>query len=195
MLHIIAIDYDSAHAYTVTNATFWCNCCMRRGPMTNPTMTETIAAAGIADRAHRRHGARGARRPSAAGCARRWLSPARRSSPRSPTWIREISRPTSRPARNTATGCFGWCCSPTSSRCCSRGFRPSSASSPAATSPNCAAITFRARWSGRCGWSARSPPWRPISPSFSAAPSGCRCCSRCRSSPEWSSPRSSPTAC
>ena len=50
------------------------------------------------------------------------------------------------------------------------------------------------RSSGRCGWSARSRPWRPISPSSSAAPSACRCCSTCRSSPAWSSPRSSPTA-
>ena len=36
------------------------------------------------------------------------------------------------------------------------------------------------RWSARCGSSARSPPWRPISPNSSAAPSGCRCCSTCR---------------
>ena len=43
---------------------------------------------------------------------------------------------------------------------------------------------------GRCGWSARSPPWRPTSPSSSAAPSGFHSCSRCRCWPAWSSPGS-----
>ena len=36
------------------------------------------------------------------------------------------------------------------------------------------------RSSGRCGSSARSPPWRPTSPNSSAARSACRCCSACR---------------
>ena len=33
---------------------------------------------------------------------------------------------------------------------------------------------------GDVGGSARSPPWPPTSPSFSAARSVCRCCSTCR---------------
>ena len=85
----------------------------------------------IADRADRRR--RRIRRwpAGAAGCARRWRSPVPPSSPRSPIWTRAISPPTSRPAPNTATGCSGSCCSPMSSRCCSRASPPSSASSPA----------------------------------------------------------------
>ena len=43
--------------------------------------------------------------------------------------------------------------------------------------------TFRSPSSWRCGWSARSRRWRPISPSSSAAPSGFRCCFTCRCSP------------
>ena len=47
---------------------------------------------------------------------------------------------------------------------------------------------FPRLWCGRCGWSAKSPRWQRTSPSFSAAPSGFRCCSTCRSLAAWSSP-------
>ena len=79
------------------------------------------------------------RRGHGAGAGRRARRLARRAglrrpggrSPRSPIWTPAISPPTSRPAPNTATACSGWCCSPTSSPCCSRRCPPSSASSPA----------------------------------------------------------------
>ena len=45
--------------------------------------------------------------------------------------------------------CCGWCSRPMSRRCCSRRCRPSSASSPGAIWPKCAASIFQSRWYGR----------------------------------------------
>ena len=66
-------------------------------------------------------------------------------------WIPAISRPTSRPAPNTAMACCGSYCSPISSPCCFRPCRPSSASSPGETSRSCAASIFPAGRAGNVG--------------------------------------------
>ena len=62
--------------------------------------------------------------------------------------------------------------SPTSPPCSFRRCRPSSASSPGATWPRCAATISPSPWSGRCGSSAKWRRWRPTSPNSLAAPSG-----------------------
>jgi len=107
--------------------------------MTSPAMSEAIERpATLSERTVAT--ARGALAGRHGGCARRWPSPARPLLPRSPTWIREF-RDNIQAGAKYGYACFGWCC-------CQRhpmlfqGFRPSSASSPAATSLNCAATTF-----------------------------------------------------
>src|SRR5665213_2077709 len=46
MLQHKAVDAESSNAYTVTDATFWCNCCMQPEFLGSPTLSEPISRPG-----------------------------------------------------------------------------------------------------------------------------------------------------